>query len=103
MQRHGLHGEFAQVEIASPLLQAFCAAAAAVALARLRRAISAAAPSYDRVAVAAMRAAAIMAAELSDWRFVLSGAAPARGGRRWADAGDERLISRHRPRKRAIQ
>jgi hypothetical protein len=46
-------------------------AAAAVALARLRRAIDAAAPIYDRIAVAAMRAAAIMAGELSDWRFVL--------------------------------
>jgi hypothetical protein len=46
-------------------------AAAAVALARLRRAIDAAAPTYDRVAVAAMRAAATMAGELSDWRFVL--------------------------------
>jgi hypothetical protein len=46
-------------------------AAAAVALARLRRAIDAAAPTYDRIAVAAMRAAAIMAGELSDWRFVL--------------------------------
>jgi hypothetical protein len=46
-------------------------AAAAVALARLRRVIGAAAPTYDRIAVAAIRAAAIMAAELSDWRFVL--------------------------------
>jgi hypothetical protein len=46
-------------------------AAAAVALARLRRAIDAVAPTYDRVAVAAMRAAATMAGELSDWRFVL--------------------------------
>jgi hypothetical protein len=46
-------------------------AAAAAALARLRRVIGAAAPTYDRIAVAAMRAAAIMAAELSDWRFVL--------------------------------
>jgi len=46
-------------------------AAAAVALARLRRVIGAAAPTYDRIAVAAMRAAGIMAAELSDWRFVL--------------------------------
>ena len=46
-------------------------AAAAVALARLRRVIGAAEPTYDRIAVAAMRAAAIMAAELSDWRFVL--------------------------------
>ena len=46
-------------------------AAAAVALARLRRAIDAAAPTYDRIAVAAMRAASIMAAELTDWRFVL--------------------------------
>jgi hypothetical protein len=44
---------------------------AAIALARLRRVIDAAAPSYDRIAVAAMRAASIMAAELSDWRFVL--------------------------------
>jgi hypothetical protein len=46
-------------------------AAAAVALARLRRVIGAGEPTYDRIAVAAMRAAAIMAAELSDWRFVL--------------------------------
>jgi hypothetical protein len=46
-------------------------AAAAIALARLRRVIDAAPPTYDRIAVAAMRAAAIMAAELSDWRFVL--------------------------------
>jgi hypothetical protein len=46
-------------------------AAAAIALARLRRAIDAAAPTYDRIAVAAMRAASIMAAELTDWRFVL--------------------------------
>ena len=46
-------------------------AAAAIALARLRRVIGAAAPTYDRIAVAALRAAAIMAAELSDWRFVL--------------------------------
>ena len=46
-------------------------AAAAIALARLRRVIDAAAPTYDRIAVAAMRAASIMAAELSDWRFVL--------------------------------
>jgi hypothetical protein len=61
--------------------------AAAVALARLRRAIDAAAPTYDRIAVAAMRAAAIMAAELSDWRFVLErrrarSRRPALGGRR---------------------
>ena len=46
-------------------------AAAATALARLRRVIDAAAPTYDRIALAAMRAASIMAAELSDWRFVL--------------------------------
>ena len=62
-------------------------AAAAVALARLRRVIGAAAPTYDRIAVAAMRAAAIMAAELSDWRFVLErrrarARRPGMGGRR---------------------
>jgi hypothetical protein len=62
-------------------------AAAAVALARLRRVIGAAAPTYDRIAIAAMRAAAIMAAELSDWRFVLErrrarSRRPAFGGRR---------------------
>lgn len=62
-------------------------AAAAVALARLRRAIDAAAPTYDRIAVAAMRAAAIMAGELSDWRFVLErrrarARRPALGGRK---------------------
>jgi hypothetical protein len=62
-------------------------AAAAVALARLRRVIGAAAPTYDRIAVAAMRAAAIMAAELSDWRFVLErrrarARRPAFGGRK---------------------
>ncbi|HEV2957292.1 MAG TPA: hypothetical protein VGX95_14330 [Xanthobacteraceae bacterium] len=62
-------------------------AAAAVALARLRRVIDAAAPTYDRVAVAAMRAAAIMAGELSDWRFVLErrrarSRRPALGGRK---------------------
>jgi hypothetical protein len=61
--------------------------AAAVALARLRRAIDAAAPTYDRIAVAAMRAASIMAAELSDWRFVLErrrarARRPAMGGRK---------------------
>jgi hypothetical protein len=44
-------------------------------------------PSYDRIAVAAMRAAAIMAGELSDWRFVLErrrarARRPALGGRR---------------------
>jgi hypothetical protein len=62
-------------------------AAAAVALARLRRVIDAAAPTYDRIAVAAMRAAAIMAAELTDWRFVLErrrarSRRPALGGRK---------------------
>jgi hypothetical protein len=62
-------------------------AGAATALARLRRAINAAAPSYDRIAVAAMRAASIMAAELSDWRFVLErrrarSRRPALGGRK---------------------
>jgi len=46
-------------------------ATAAVALARLRRVILTVAPTYDRVALGAMRAAAVMGAELSDWRFVL--------------------------------
>jgi hypothetical protein len=46
-------------------------AAAAVALARLRRIIFSASPTYDRIAAAAMRAAAIMGSELSEWRFVL--------------------------------
>jgi hypothetical protein len=62
-------------------------AAAAIALARLRRAMDAAAPTYDRIAIAAMRAASIMAAELSDWRFVLErrrarSRPPALGGRK---------------------
>jgi hypothetical protein len=46
-------------------------ATAAIALARLRRLLDAASPTYDHVAVAATRAASIMGAELSDWRFVL--------------------------------
>jgi hypothetical protein len=46
-------------------------ATAAIALARLKRVISSASPTYDRMAVAAMRAAAVMGEELSEWRFVL--------------------------------
>ncbi len=47
------------------------AAATSTALGRLRRAVRAATPNYDRVAIAAERLAAIMAGELSEWRFVL--------------------------------
>jgi ABC-type multidrug transport system fused ATPase/permease subunit len=43
----------------------------AAALARLGRAVSSAPLTYDRVASAAARAAAIMANERSEWRFVL--------------------------------
>jgi hypothetical protein len=46
-------------------------AAAAVALAKLRRVMGSASPTYDHIAVAATRAAAIMGEELSEWRFVL--------------------------------
>jgi len=41
------------------------------ALGRLQRAVRAATPDYDHVAIAAERVATIMGAELSEWRFVL--------------------------------
>jgi hypothetical protein len=41
------------------------------ALERLRRAILSKSPTYDRVAIAARRAAALKGEELSEWRFVL--------------------------------
>jgi hypothetical protein len=47
-------------------------ALASMALSRLQHTIRAAAPDYDRVAVAAARTAAIMGQELSEWRFVLA-------------------------------
>jgi Protein of unknown function (DUF4231) len=67
-------------------------ATAAIALARLRRLIGAASPTYDHVAVAAMRAASIMGAELSDWRFVLE--------RRRARARRPPVLGRSRLRRR---
>jgi hypothetical protein len=46
-------------------------AATAAALARLRRIMASTSMTYDRLAIAAIRAAAIMGDELSEWRFVL--------------------------------
>jgi hypothetical protein len=67
-------------------------ATAAIALARLRRLLGAASPTYDHVAVAATRAASIMGAELSDWRFVLE--------RRRARARRPPVLGRSRLRRR---
>ncbi len=68
------------------------AAATGTALGRLRRAVRAATPNYDRVAIAAERLAAIMAGELSEWRFVLESRRK-RAGHRYA-LGRARFRSR---------
>jgi uncharacterized protein DUF4231 len=59
------------------------AAATSTALGRLRRAVRAGTPNYDRVAIASERLAAIMAGELSEWRFVLESRRK-RAGHRYA-------------------